>query len=637
MELIRQFILYIRKEKFDDCISGQMRFLQSNFTTSSKYFTKEAIISAFNSSLNALENGADTTEHIIDYDPHFQIKEEEEQGLLYGLLLTQQVSLSSCLGQFFSNVQELYKALEIIQKFYAASCINLLKKHILSFGEGRTEALESEERYKDLFDNAHDLIHIVKPNGNIMYVNAAWRQTMGGSEREIKGRSIYSFVHQQDYNKFITYRENILKGNKTEEDITLRLISKDNKPVHVEGFISAKFKDGLPIYTRGIFRDISTRLENEKILKETNSQLVEREENLQQLIHHAPDAIIVIDAESMITLWNPKAEQVFGWKQEEVVNKALADIIIPPSYRKGHSEGMRRYLATGEAHVLNKTIEVTALNKSGGEFDISLTISHFKTTDKNFFISFIRDIHQQKQNEKELQLKRKEVEESNKELEQYTWLASHDLREPLRKILTYSDLILTRHEEALSEDIQLYISKIHTSARRMGSLIKSLLLYSSISQENYLYTKISLSTVVQEVLGDLELLISETGARIHCDLLPDIEAIPHQISQLFQNLISNALKYVHKGNTPEIMISAEEQNNSVHLSISDNGIGFTNSDEAKIFELFQRLQGDVSKEGLGIGLALCKKIVQNHKGIIAVESSLNKGTTFTIVLPVKHN
>lgn len=368
------------------------------------------------------------------------------------------------------------------------------------------------------------------------------------------------------------------------------------------------------------------------------TELRNRENELQQLIRYAPDAVIVINSQGTITLWNPKAEEIFGWKATEVVGQPLSATIIPPEYRAAHAAGMQRFLATKEAHVLNQSIEITALDKTGREFPISLKISHYQQAEKDVFIAFLRNIEEQKKNEKELLRKRKELEQSNQELEQYAWLTSHDLREPLRKILTYSDLILSHEEQHVPESVKQKLKKISASAQRMGTLIKAMLTYSSITDEEQLYYSINLTDIVNEVLSDLELLVQESGAKIQMNELPVIEAIPHQMRQLFQNIISNAIKYQKPGVQPEIRISGHTLDaNQVSVVVSDNGVGFEAKDADKVFLLFHRLHTLDKKPGSGIGLALCKKIVQNHGGSISVKSQPGTGTTFTIVLPFKHS
>lgn len=497
------------------------------------------------------------------------------------------------------------------------------------------ELKETEERFKDLFDNAHDLVHFVNADGTIMHVNKAWQQTLHYPIEEIEGKSIYNFVEETDREQFITYRKRILNNQSNFEEIKVRLKTNTGEIVFVEGRISPKLVAGKVVYTRGIFRNITARIENEESINLVYTKLREREENLQQLVTYAPDAIIAINDNSLITYWNPKAEEIFGWSSNEVLNRSLAEVIIPAAYRQEHEKGMKRYLATGEARVLNKTIEVTAINKNGNEFYVSLTISSTKQSGNIGFISFIRDITQQKKNVLELEQSKKQLDESNRELEQYSWLTSHDLMEPLRKILTYSDILLTQHNDKLEESVQKHVAKIHQSGKRMGSLIQAILSYSELASEQHLFEKVNLNLIVEEVLVDLELLIKNANAEIEIKDLKTIEAIPFQMRQMFQNLIANAVKYARKDVRPQIQISSCEISGFLEIIVKDNGIGFEQKDQDKIFRLFQRLAIEYQTDGTGIGLALCKKIVEKHNGSISAESQPGKGTSFFIKLPIK--
>jgi light-regulated signal transduction histidine kinase (bacteriophytochrome) len=252
------------------------------------------------------------------------------------------------------------------------------------------------------------------------------------------------------------------------------------------------------------------------------------------------------------------------------------------------------------------------------------------------FISFSRDLSQQKKAERELQRRQKELEHSNRELEQYAWLTSHDLREPLRKILTFSDLILTRYPEGLKEEVKTYLTKIQEAGQRMGNLIEAILLYSTISENQSLFEAVDLNHVAHQVLGDLEVAIKDTGADIQLGPLPTVEAIPIQMKQLFQNLVGNAIKYRSAERKPVVSICSQSKSpGTIEIEIKDNGRGFSMQDEKKVFGLFQRLDNDKSTRGTGVGLALCKKIVLNHGGNIGVQSSPGEGSTFFVSLPIK--
>jgi PAS domain S-box-containing protein len=417
-------------------------------------------------------------------------------------------------------------------------------------------------------------------------------------------------------------------------EINICYVAKDGKKVIVEGFITCKFKDGVAEYTRGILRDVTKRKEDEKKLLFYNEQLSEREENLQELINSAPDSVIVIDEHNEILLWNPKSETIFGWKAEEVIGGQLANIIVPEELREAHRKGVERVVRTGETRLINSTVEVTAITKGENRIFIALTISRSKQAGKTIFIAFIRDITEQKKNQLELENKRIQLEQSNQQLEQYAWLASHDLKEPLRKIITYSDLLLTRHAKDLTETVAHHLRKINESTKRMGGLIEAILEYSNISETKELLVPTDLNLVVEEVLSDLEILIANKKGKVLVGKLPKIPAIRIQMQQLFQNIITNALKYKKHNVDPVIEIQSVEEDNHYRITIADNGIGFDNQYAEKIFVVFQRLHSGEKQEGTGIGLAICKKIVERHKGSIKAISRNGEGSVFEILLPV---
>jgi signal transduction histidine kinase len=239
----------------------------------------------------------------------------------------------------------------------------------------------------------------------------------------------------------------------------------------------------------------------------------------------------------------------------------------------------------------------------------------------------------------------KDLESRNAELAQYAYLASHDLQEPLRKIITFIKIIEEKYLAGIPEAKQ-EITKVITSSERMRNLINALLSYSKLSAAA-LFTTVNLNEVVKDALADLEITVKEKQADIQVCTLPDIEAIPAQMRQLFQNFLSNALKFSKKEVRPEIKIYSEfvdelsldapvnEHGRNIRIHISDNGIGLDPAYIDKIFVIFQRLHGRTQYEGTGIGLAIVKKIVEKHNGLIGVKSKEGQGATFTIVLPLK--
>jgi signal transduction histidine kinase len=244
-----------------------------------------------------------------------------------------------------------------------------------------------------------------------------------------------------------------------------------------------------------------------------------------------------------------------------------------------------------------------------------------------------------------LQEANKELETSNAELQQYAFIASHDLQEPLRKIITFSQIV----KERCINDAEgnQYINRIISSSERMRTLINDLLTYSKLAITPA-FISTPLNKIIQETITDLELLIKETKAEIVVEKLPSIEVIPDQMRQVFQNIISNALKFSKQDVSPVIKIwsdctkeisaesNANVKGNYCRIYIADNGIGFNEQYLDKIFTMFQRLHGRTEYEGTGIGLSIVKKIIENHNGIVTAKSKEGEGTTFIIILPVKY-
>lgn len=642
---LQRFAVYVRNNRINEFVETEIELFLSLDLPLLKYIghlTDNEIFEITKRSgerfLQALENNA-YNELIVDNFSRLENNEitfiSKQHISLQDILLInsgQKLALFRFIPEFTrdpSEVAEIATTLETIYQKAQLYTVAMLEK---SKKEEEQKFIESEERYRDLFDNASDLIHIVTPEGKILYVNKAWKQTLGYTEEELEGESIYFFVCSKDRERFRQYRNRVIEGAADADIISISLMAKHNKEIVAEGTVTIKLKDGKPEYTRGIFRDVSRRVQNEEKLRFYTQQVLDREEKLRQLIQNAPDAIIVINEEGSINIWNPKAEEIFGWKAGEVLGMSLSETIIPEQYRAAHNNGMKRLLQTGEARVLNKTFEVTALRKDGDEFYVSLTISRAVVPGSSLFIAFLRDISEQKKTELELEQQRIQLERTNRELEQYAWVASHDLKEPLRKIRTFSDMLLKLSAKDIPEEAINRLQKINDSAERMDKLIEAILMYSHSSADQN-FEEVDLNEIVKEVITDLELIVNNQKASISIDELPVVNGVPFQLRQLFQNLISNALKYNKPGVPPVIQVRCSKEGDAYRIEVKDNGIGFKEEFADKIFQVFQRLVTKEEYEGTGIGLALCKKIVENHGGTIEARSKEGEGASFIILLP----
>lgn len=247
----------------------------------------------------------------------------------------------------------------------------------------------------------------------------------------------------------------------------------------------------------------------------------------------------------------------------------------------------------------------------------------------------IEDITERRLTEWRLAEQHRELERSNAALDEFASVASHDLQEPVRKILSFGDLLSTSAGPALENHARGYLARMVSAAARMRTLISDLLLYSQVTTSVQPFVRTDLAWIAKEVIGDLETAIAESGGRVEVGELPVIAADPLQMRQLLQNLLGNALKYRRNDTPPVVRLSCASPDGQYRtITVTDNGIGFNERYAAKIFGMFVRLHGRAQYEGSGIGLAICRKIVERHGGTIAATSTLGQGATFTVTLPV---
>jgi PAS domain S-box-containing protein len=352
-----------------------------------------------------------------------------------------------------------------------------------------------------------------------------------------------------------------------------------------------------------------------------------------QLLEAAPDAIIVVDQSGTIVLANSMTQKNFGYHIDELLGQPI-EVLVPERYRQPHIGYRQGYFNEPSTRPMGSGLELVAVRKDGSEFPTEISISPLETDEGVLVTAVVRDITDRKLIERELQRHAEELERSNAELEQFAYVASHDLQEPLRIVASYTQLLSRRYQDKLDSDANEFIEFIVDAATRMQKLINDLLSYSRVGTRGQGFAANDLNKVLESALKNLDLRIQDSDATVTCDDLPTVMVDGRQFLQLFQNLIGNALKF-RADAPPTVHVGVTQQDGEYIFSVRDNGIGIDPQYAERIFQVFQRLHGKGEYPGTGIGLAICRKIVERHGGRIWVESRSGAGSTFYFTIPIQ--
>ena len=364
------------------------------------------------------------------------------------------------------------------------------------------------------------------------------------------------------------------------------------------------------------------RLENERISGEVR---------LRSFIEAVSQGILVVSAKGVILLVNRRIEEMFGYDRQELVGQNL-EVLLPERYRRSHVAHRLDYFGEPRVRPMGAGMNLRGRRKDGTEFPAEIGLSHMDTGQGLMAIGLVSDITERKRAEDELARVNEELRVTNAELEQFAYVASHDLQEPLRMISSYLQLLERRYSKQLDHEAHEFIAFAVDGSARMKVLIQDLLSFSRAGRRSTQFRLTAGDTILQGALANLKAAIAETNAQVTWDPLPEIFADPTLLLEVFQNLIGNALKF-RREESPKIHMSASRQDDSWVFSVRDNGIGIPREHADRIFRIFERLHNDDKYPGTGIGLAVAQKIVERHAGKIWFESQLGIGTTFYFSLP----
>jgi len=483
---------------------------------------------------------------------------------------------------------------------------------------------ESEERFRQTFELAASGMAHVTLDGYFLRVNPSLCEMLGYSREELIGCSVKELSHPEDRDVTDADRARVLRGELGKAEFEKRYLRKDGTVVWVDLAIAlVRSAAGAPEYEVAILDDITERKHAEAALRESEARF----RSLTQL---SSDWYWEQDDCFRLTFMSGRMGERTGLDAKSYLGQQRWD---RPALNLTEDD-WRRHRQQLVRHEPFHDFEMQRPSADGGSRWISLS-GEPVFDDAGRFTGYRgvgKDITERKQAEIELREAHEELKRSNSELEQFAYVASHDLQEPLRMVSSYTQLLLRRYGERFEGDAKEFMGYIVDGAARMKQLIEDLLAYSRVGTRGKDFHEVEVEGALRRAVTNLRAAIEESGASVTWDALPTVIADDLQLTQLFQNLIGNALKF-RSASVPRVSVSATEKEKEWEFKVRDNGIGIEPQYFERIFMVFQRLHNKTEYPGTGIGLAICKKVVERHGGRIWVEAQPGEGSAFHFTLP----
>jgi len=541
--------------------------------------------------------------------------------------------LSPMAGKLILHTDELKKQ---IQDQTAA-----LENELSAHEEIGRALAETEERFRRAVINAPIPIMIHAEDGEVQLISNVWTELSGYTLEDIPTVAEWSEKAHGEVTALVEAEIELLYDVDERVEQGEYVIQTRAGETRIWSFSSAplgKLPDG------------------RRLVISTGTDVTRRrqaEQQFRQLVDSSPAGTLLVNEEGKIVLANPACEKLFGYGRGELVGHPL-ETLVPERFRTEHGDLCQRFFSEGQSKAIGEGRHLNGLRKDGREVPLDIGLEIIDGEDGELALCTIVDITERAKYEDALAEQARmlvranaDLERSNADLQQFAYAASHDLQEPLRNVAAFSRQLEEHYRDQLDDEGAKLLAQIVEGSSRMSTLIQDLLAYSRVGTREAFFEPTRCEEIVREVIRNLDVTIQEKGAEVTCDPLPEVQADATQMTQLFQNLISNAIKFCEK--QPRVHISAERTESASPslrassaettvrkgwlFTASDNGIGIEARYLDRIFNIFHRLHAREEYPGTGVGLAICKRIVERHGGYMSVESEPGEGTTFRFTIP----
>lgn len=478
-----------------------------------------------------------------------------------------------------------------------------------------------DARLKAVLDTAVDGIIVIDIFGRIQLFNRACERLFGYPAKKVIGENVKILMPGPYHEEHDDYLQNYrTTGKRKIIGIGREVLGQrsDGSTFPMELSVG-EGEEGDERFFVGVIRNISERKEAEEALRLSEARL-------RTLIDTAVDGVVIMDERGQIEIFNRACERMFGYPSFEAVGRNVK-MLMPSPYAEEHDGYLAHYLNTGQRKIIGIGREVVGRRRDGSVFPMDLSVGEALRGGERIFIGIVRDITSRKEAEKAIQ-------STIEELEAFSYSVAHDLKAPLRATASFAEALVEDYGDQLDDDAHDYLNRIIAGVTRMDRLINDLLAYSRVGSTDSHMTYVDLSEVYATVMDILEPQIEETHAEVTTKgRAPTVYGDRHTLETLFQNLMTNAIKFVPKETTPKLCIEFNTAPTCHQISFVDNGIGVESEHRQRIFDIFQRLHSNEVYTGTGIGLAIVKKAVALHKGDISVADNPLGGSIFTVKLP----